>query len=274
MRMRKIVVFCALVCGLVCAASAAEEGLASFFQYSRNSGLFAAHRSLPKGSQVRVVNLDNGHSVVVTIVDRGPFIRGRVIDVSPEAAVALGFRQAGLAHVRIDPISPEAPGSPPLPEEQVAASAPDEICKRDADRLERLRGKPTGDEIAQFKRELGCEKLRPQLLALASSADAAPAPVRTEVPSGTLTEAKAAPGPGGVKSASGAYLKWRAPAPPGRVRRVASWHGFRARLYAGGCGYEASCMWRGRARESALNQTRFSILRSNVALVRLGHWFE
>jgi rare lipoprotein A len=56
------------------------------------------------GSQVRVVNLANGRSVVVTIVGRGPFIRGRVIDVSTEAAVALGFRQAGVAHVRIDQI--------------------------------------------------------------------------------------------------------------------------------------------------------------------------
>ncbi|MGA9850475.1 MAG: RlpA-like double-psi beta-barrel domain-containing protein [Roseiarcus sp.] len=64
----------------------------------------AAHRSLPVGSQVRVVDLDNGLSVVVTIVGRGPCIRRRVIDVSTEAAVALGFRQAGVAHVRIDQI--------------------------------------------------------------------------------------------------------------------------------------------------------------------------
>jgi rare lipoprotein A len=56
------------------------------------------------GSQVRVVNLANGRSVVVTIVGRGPFIRGRVFDVSTEAAVALGFRQAGVAHARIDQI--------------------------------------------------------------------------------------------------------------------------------------------------------------------------
>ena len=73
-------------------------------QYSRFAGLVAAHRSLPMGSQVRVVNLDNGRSVVVTIVGRVPFIGGRVIDVSTEAAVALGFRQSGVAHVRIDQI--------------------------------------------------------------------------------------------------------------------------------------------------------------------------
>src|SRR5271167_158167 len=102
--MRSVVLFCAMLCAFTGAASAAEQGLASYFQYSRYAGLTAAHRSLTMGSRVRVVNLDNGRTAVVTIVSRGPFIAGRVIDVSLEAAVALGFRQAGLAHVRIDPI--------------------------------------------------------------------------------------------------------------------------------------------------------------------------
>ena len=272
--MRIIVTFCALICGLVCAASAAEEGLASFFQYSGYSGLIAAHRSLQKGSQARVVNLDNGRSVVVTIVDRGPFIRGRVIDVSPEAAVALGFRGAGLAHVRIDPVSPDTPDSTPPPKEQVAGSAPDEICKRDADRLESLRSNPTSGEIARFNKELGCEKLRPQLLALVQgSADAAPASARTQVSGGALTEAKTAPGPA-VRNVSAAHPKWRAPAPPMSTRWAAAWHRFHARLYASGCGYEASCSWRGRGERLASNQAHFSILHSSVALARLGHWFD
>jgi rare lipoprotein A len=51
---------------------------------------------------VKVVNLDNGRSAILKIVDRGPFIRGRIIDVSPAAASALGFSAAGLAHVRIE----------------------------------------------------------------------------------------------------------------------------------------------------------------------------
>jgi rare lipoprotein A len=120
--MRNVVVFCAMICGSTCVAAAAEEGLASFFRYSRFSGLIAAHRSQPVGSKVWVVNLDNGRSAVVTVVDRGPFIHGRIIDVSTEAADALGFRQAGLAHVRIDPISPKAADSAPLPEERAAAA--------------------------------------------------------------------------------------------------------------------------------------------------------
>jgi rare lipoprotein A len=100
--MRKIILSCVVLYGVAGAASAGEQGLASYFQYSRYRGLIAAHRSLPVGSRVRVLNLDNGRSAVVTIVGRGPFISGRVIDVSTETAVALGFRQAGIAHVRID----------------------------------------------------------------------------------------------------------------------------------------------------------------------------
>jgi rare lipoprotein A len=59
----------------------------------------AAHKSLPFGSHVRVTNKKNGRSVTVRINDRGPFVRGRVIDLSPAAARALGF--AGLAPVTL-----------------------------------------------------------------------------------------------------------------------------------------------------------------------------
>ena len=47
-------------------------------------------------------NLDNGRSVIVTIVDRGPFVRGRIIDVSTSAADVLGMRRAGVVHVRLE----------------------------------------------------------------------------------------------------------------------------------------------------------------------------
>jgi rare lipoprotein A len=63
------------------------------------AALTAAHRTLPLGSKVTVTNKSNGRSVVVTINDRGPFVRGRVIDVSPAAARALGF--SGLTHVSL-----------------------------------------------------------------------------------------------------------------------------------------------------------------------------
>nr|WP_244594091.1 septal ring lytic transglycosylase RlpA family protein [Rhodoblastus sphagnicola] len=61
----------------------------------------AAHRSLPFGTKVKVINLSNGRSTVVTINDRGPFVRGRIIDVSNGAAGELGMRGRGVASVRI-----------------------------------------------------------------------------------------------------------------------------------------------------------------------------
>jgi rare lipoprotein A len=61
--------------------------------------LTAAHRTLPFGTRVTVVNKRNGKRVVVRISDRGPFVRGRVIDLSPAAARAIGF--SGLAPVKI-----------------------------------------------------------------------------------------------------------------------------------------------------------------------------
>jgi rare lipoprotein A len=61
--------------------------------------LTAAHRTLPFGTMVRVTHKDTGRSVVVRINDRGPFVRGRVIDLSPRAATALGF--SGLAPVEL-----------------------------------------------------------------------------------------------------------------------------------------------------------------------------
>lgn len=61
----------------------------------------AAHRSLPFGSKVKVTNQRNGKSVVVRINDRGPFIKGRVIDLSKAAANKLGFVSAGHAPICI-----------------------------------------------------------------------------------------------------------------------------------------------------------------------------
>jgi len=65
------------------------------------NAMTAAHRSLPFGTKVLVENLSNGRSVVVRINDRGPFVGGRVIDVSKAAAANLGMISSGTAHVRI-----------------------------------------------------------------------------------------------------------------------------------------------------------------------------
>ncbi len=64
-------------------------------------GLSAAHRQLPFGTRVRVTNLNNDKTVVVRINDRGPHTRGRLIDVSREAAEQLGMLRSGTAPVRV-----------------------------------------------------------------------------------------------------------------------------------------------------------------------------
>jgi rare lipoprotein A len=66
------------------------------------NALTAAHRTLPMGTRVRVTNLRNGRSVVVRINDRGPYSRGRIIDVSYAAARQLGIIDAGVAPVRLE----------------------------------------------------------------------------------------------------------------------------------------------------------------------------
>ena len=66
----------------------------------------AAHRTLPWGSIVKVTNLDNGKAVEVRINDRGPFKKGRVIDLSRAAARALGMVQSGVSPVQIELLSP------------------------------------------------------------------------------------------------------------------------------------------------------------------------
>jgi rare lipoprotein A len=94
-------------------AASAESGIASVYAYSGGktasgenaapSRLTAAHRSLPFGTMVRVTNQANGRSVTVRINDRGPFVSGRVIDLTPAAASAIGF--SGLAHVTLDVVA-------------------------------------------------------------------------------------------------------------------------------------------------------------------------
>ncbi|MBV9237843.1 MAG: septal ring lytic transglycosylase RlpA family protein [Xanthobacteraceae bacterium] len=90
------------------AASAhAQSGIASVYsgertangEYAHAGHLTAAHRSLPFGTLVRVTHKHTGRSVVVRINDRGPFVGGRIIDLTPAAARAIGFN--GLAPVEV-----------------------------------------------------------------------------------------------------------------------------------------------------------------------------
>lgn len=96
------------------AAHQTQVGVASWYGYEHAGRLtasgtafdpaqmIAAHRKLPLGTVVRVTHLASGRSVIVKIVDRGPYRRGRIIDLSHGAATLLGMTSSGLARVRID----------------------------------------------------------------------------------------------------------------------------------------------------------------------------
>ena len=91
-----------------------EEGIAAYYAsafHGRRTAsgstydereLTAAHRTLPFGTRVRVTHIENGKEVVVTINDRGPFTKGRVIDLSREAARRLDLIRDGIARVRVE----------------------------------------------------------------------------------------------------------------------------------------------------------------------------
>jgi rare lipoprotein A len=106
----KIVVLSILVASTIAmpTIASAQTGIASVYSEGPTatgervvaSGLTAAHRTLPFGTMVRVTNTSNGRSVVVRINDRGPFVKGRIIDLTQGAAHAIGI--AGLGAVTVD----------------------------------------------------------------------------------------------------------------------------------------------------------------------------
>jgi rare lipoprotein A len=92
-------------------AQALTTGWASFYQtglltangeHFKPMGLTAAHRSLPFGTILKVTNISTGKSVTVRVNDRGPFIRGRILDLSLGAAKAIGLGSAGVAKISFE----------------------------------------------------------------------------------------------------------------------------------------------------------------------------
>jgi rare lipoprotein A len=96
-----------------CSAKITENGRASYYADKfdgrktasgaifKQNKLTAAHKTLPFGTMVKVTNLDNGRSVKVEINDRGPFVAGRMIDLSKKAANKIGMVGAGVANVKV-----------------------------------------------------------------------------------------------------------------------------------------------------------------------------
>jgi rare lipoprotein A len=94
-----------------------QAGIASYYHDSLHGNktasgqvydkrkMSAAHKTLPLGSEVRVTELDSGKSIVVRVNDRGPFIQGRVIDLSRRAAQELGIIKKGITRVKVEVLS-------------------------------------------------------------------------------------------------------------------------------------------------------------------------
>lgn len=149
-----------------------EYGVASWYGY-REAGkltasgavfhpdeLTAAHRWLPLGTKVKVTRLDTQRTVVVTINDRGPYVGGRVIDLSPAAAHDLSMIQKGLIRVRIDVLTEPPPlkllvkrpakKHPKRPSENVAA-APHASAPGKDTKAASAHGKPAASELVDAK---------------------------------------------------------------------------------------------------------------------------
>lgn len=111
--MKKLITAAVIVLAIASPVRAEQVGIASYYggkfqgrktasgQRFDQNRLTAAHRTLRFGTKVRVTNIRNGKSVVVTINDRGPFIRGRIIDLSLSAARKIGLERAGITKVKI-----------------------------------------------------------------------------------------------------------------------------------------------------------------------------
>ena len=104
---RVVAIAAAIIAAAPLPAQAGQTAARTFFgmaaYYSgRGAGLTAAHKTLPFGTRLRVTNPKNGRSVIVTVNDRGPFNRGRVLDLCTKAARALGMVDQGVARVRAE----------------------------------------------------------------------------------------------------------------------------------------------------------------------------
>lgn len=147
--MRKIVLLLTLhLIGLCSAWAQVEVGVASYYGiefegrptasgeiYSQNK-LTAAHKTMKLGTVVKVTNTQNNKSVYVKINDRGPFIKGRILDLSTKAAQILGYRNAGTCTVKIETVDPDEVPSNLLTASIKANKKPDLNTVKSADSVE------------------------------------------------------------------------------------------------------------------------------------------
>ena len=112
-KIKYLLIIIGITFSIACSPKITQKGKASFYadkfngrktasgEKFRNSKLTAAHKSLPFGTKVKVTNLKNGKSVKVEINDRGPFVAGRIIDLSKKAARKIGIDKEGVGNVII-----------------------------------------------------------------------------------------------------------------------------------------------------------------------------
>ena len=91
--------------------------------------LTAAHRAMPLGSVVRVVNLSNGRHIHVRITDRGPYVNGRILDLSHAAAVQLGMEHGGLTYVQVEIVGQRHPELVQLSEDSRRSLLPIDVTR-------------------------------------------------------------------------------------------------------------------------------------------------
>lgn len=91
--------------------------------------LTAAHRTMPLGSVVRVVNLSNGRHIHVRITDRGPYVNGRILDLSHAAAVQLGMEHGGLTYVQVEIVGQRHPELVQLSEDSRRSLLPIDVTR-------------------------------------------------------------------------------------------------------------------------------------------------
>jgi len=159
-----------------------ERGIASWygtkFHGQRTSSgepydmfaMTAAHKTLPIPCYARVTNLENGHSIIVRINDRGPFHPNRIIDLSYVAAAKLGVLKKGTAKVEVESIDPSAPAPAP---QQVAVSRPSETGEDKLAALQEAQsdGTPAARnrlylQVAAYAHKVNAEKARAKLIML------------------------------------------------------------------------------------------------------------
>ena len=201
-----------------------EEGLASYygkkFHGRRTSSqevydmyaFTAAHKTLPLPSFVRVTNLDNGKSVVVRVNDRGPFHKGRIIDLSYAAAVKLGYRDRGTARVRVEALSADD-DAPLLASATGAGSDMDRLVKQLPASVPAAASHRF--DMRQDGRTMGADEFDAWMQARRIHvATGKPAPAPATPPASTAAAVASTPAPGAGSATTSVPVATAAAAPP------------------------------------------------------------